>query len=370
MPRVSVIIPSYNHEKYVAEAIQSVLDQTYQDFEIVITDDGSSDSTVSIIKSFTDPRIKLFCFPKNQGAAVAANHCIAEAKGEFIALLNSDDAFVPEKLEKQVQFLDRNSKMGAVFSYAQFINEDSDDITHTNHLYQEIFLQKNRSRFDWLKYFFYHGNCFCHPSILIRRECYSKVGCYDPRFAQLPDFDFWIRFCQEYDCFILAENLVRFRIQKSQINASGDRPEVWNRFSFELPIILEQYLNPEVLENFTKIFPEAIEDMELCINGLENKNLIKFLIARLALASKISAVQYFGISTIYRIFSDNKESLKEIKELYSFDFVDLIDLAGKQSVFLDSKHVTEMRLTIEMFKNSRWWKIYDFGLKIKKQLKI
>jgi glycosyltransferase involved in cell wall biosynthesis len=154
MPKVSVIIPSYNHEKYVREAIQSVLEQTYQDFEIVITDDGSRDRTVSIIKSFTDPRIKLFYFPKNRGAAVAVNHCIAEASGEFIALLNSDDAFVPKKLEKQVEFLDKNPKIGAVFSYAQFIDEDSKDITNTEHHYAKVFLQQNRSRFEWLNYFF------------------------------------------------------------------------------------------------------------------------------------------------------------------------------------------------------------------------
>ncbi|MGB8687985.1 MAG: glycosyltransferase, partial [Microcoleus sp.] len=85
MPKVSVVMASYNHEKFVAETIQSVLDQTYQDFEFIITDDGSPDRTVDVIKKFADPRIKLFCFPQNQGACTAMNNCINEAKGEYIA---------------------------------------------------------------------------------------------------------------------------------------------------------------------------------------------------------------------------------------------------------------------------------------------
>jgi glycosyltransferase involved in cell wall biosynthesis len=153
MPRVTVIIPSYNHEKFVGEAIQSVLNQTYQDFEIVITDDGSTDQSVSIIKSFTDPRIKLFCFDKNQGACVAGLKCRSEAKGEFIALLNSDDVFAPDKLEKQVRFLEQNPEIAAVFSYAQIIDEEGNDFSN-DHVYKQIFIQPNRTRFEWLNYFF------------------------------------------------------------------------------------------------------------------------------------------------------------------------------------------------------------------------
>ena len=89
MPKISVVIASYNHEGFVAEALQSVLGQTCQDFEIVITDDGSTDRTVEAIRLCHDPRIRLFCFEENRGASAAMNHGIREAKGEYIAALAS-----------------------------------------------------------------------------------------------------------------------------------------------------------------------------------------------------------------------------------------------------------------------------------------
>src|SRR3989344_3691446 len=116
MPKVSVIIPSYNHEKYVTYALESVLNQTFQDFEIIITDDHSSDKTVEQIKKFKDQRIRLFTSIKNRGVCVAINDCLLHTKGKYIAHLNSDDAFFLEKLEKQVKYLDNHPDVGAVFS--------------------------------------------------------------------------------------------------------------------------------------------------------------------------------------------------------------------------------------------------------------
>ena len=100
MPKVTVIIPSYNHAKFIGEAIQSVLDQTFQDFEILIRDDGSKDNSIEIIKQFTDSRIKFAANPHNMGACYTANTMIDEANGEYIALLNSDDVWMLDKLEK------------------------------------------------------------------------------------------------------------------------------------------------------------------------------------------------------------------------------------------------------------------------------
>ena len=103
MPTVSVIIPSYNHERFVGACIQSALNQTFQDFEIIITDDGSTDRTVKVIENFKDPRITLFKHIRNQGVCVAANNCINHARGKYIAWLSSDDEWYPEKLGVQVK---------------------------------------------------------------------------------------------------------------------------------------------------------------------------------------------------------------------------------------------------------------------------
>jgi glycosyltransferase involved in cell wall biosynthesis len=221
MARISVVIPSYNHEKFIAEAIQSVLDQTYQDFEIIIVDDGSTDGSIEQIRTFSDPRIKLILHKKNRGAAEAMRTALERAKGEYIAVLSSDDMFLPDKLEKQVKFLDENSQYGAVFSYVELIDEHRHQFTNKNHSYYKKFEQQNRDRYQWLNYFFYHGNALCHPSVLIRKSCYDKIGLYDERFAQLPDFDFWVRFCLNYELSIIPEKLVKFRIRSDEKNASA-----------------------------------------------------------------------------------------------------------------------------------------------------
>src|SRR4029079_11044134 len=109
MTTVSIIMASYNHEKFIGEAIQSVLDQSYDDFELIIIDDGSTDNSVDKIKQFTDKRIKLILSSSNQGQFVSTNIGLDQASGKYIGILNSDDMFHVDKLKKQVHFLESNA---------------------------------------------------------------------------------------------------------------------------------------------------------------------------------------------------------------------------------------------------------------------
>ena len=335
MPKVSVVMASYNHEKYVAETIESVLSQTYQDWEFIITDDGSRDGTVDVMKRFDDRRIKLSCFSQNQGACAAINNCIQEAKGEYIAVINSDDAWMPEKLEKQVKFLDEHPEKGAIFGYAQIIDEEGKKITEENHFYSQVFIQPNRTRFEWLRHFFFNGNCLCHPSILIRKHCYDDIGLYDERFALLPDFDFWIRLCIKYEIFIMPESLVKFRIRLQEANASGNKPETQMRHHLEFSQILKNYISPDTLNIFLDIFPVSarIEGIESRLNIKDIEvELAPFIIAMFAIRHSNPAHRYFCFDILYQMYSQ-KELAQKLKQKYSFDFSDLIKLAGEQDVF-------------------------------------
>lgn len=327
MLRITVVIPSYNHEKYIAQAIQSVLEQTYQDFEIVITDDGSRDGTVDVIKTFRDPRIRLFCFDRNQGACAAMNNNIREAKGEFIAVLNSDDLFLPDKLEKQVAFLDKNQEIGAVFGHPKLIDEVGNDFVDASHLYQIVFKQSNRTRFEWLHHFFYQSNALCHPTVLIRKQCYKKVGYFDERFAQLPDYDFWIRLCMEYEIHIMQEDLIKFRIHSSEVNASGNRPEANIRALTEFKYLLENYLRIKTEETFYRIFPEG-RRYEHCFD----KDLIPFFISMLALDREYAPHQNFAINTLFYLLNDRELSIK-LFDRCGFLMRDFIELTGKYDLF-------------------------------------
>jgi len=121
-PLVSVVVPVYNVERYVAAAIQSVLDQTYDTFELLLIDDGSPDRSVAICQQFTDPRIRLLR-QENRGLSGARNTGIREAKGEYVAFLDSDDQWQPQKLRSHVEHLARSPKVGVSFSRSQFMDE-------------------------------------------------------------------------------------------------------------------------------------------------------------------------------------------------------------------------------------------------------
>lgn len=328
MPRVTVILPCYNHGQYVGQAIESVLNQTYQDFELIITNDGSTDETVAACQPYLSERVRLFSFAKNQGIAVSYNHCISQGVGEFVAVLDADNIFYPDKLEKQVNFLDQHPKMGAVLGYAKIIDQRGNDFPDPTHIYQRIFIKNNRSRFAWLNHFFFKGNCLCNPSALIRRSCYETVGLYHPCFFQLHDFDFWVRFCLEYDLQILPENLIQFRILDNEANCSGNRPEKNLRGLFEFILILNHYLTPVVDENFSQIFPGETP----APGGDAHQNLFHFLITQIALKHNRRSHNYFAIQTLYKLL-ENPLSAAQILSAYGFGFSDLIKLTGERDVF-------------------------------------
>lgn len=323
---VSVVIASYNHALYISEALQSVLNQSYQRFEVIITDDGSTDNSVEIIQKFTDPRITLFAFSENRGACEATNNSINHANGEYIAIMNSDDVWVYNKLEKQVSFLQQNKYADAVFSYAEFLDENLKEFALKEKLYlYEIFKQSNRTSAEWLEKFFFHGNCLCHPSILIKKDCYKKLGLYDNRFRQLPDFDMWIKFCKHFTLHILPENLVKFRILKNNMNASSPTIQNQIRGRNEHYLIMKSFFTDITLEKFKEAFS----------NHLKNKNCssqIEFEIEQAFLYIKVNHTIMIGIEMLYEFLS--KDSYKKVlKESYKFGDKEFQNLLGSSNVF-------------------------------------
>jgi glycosyltransferase involved in cell wall biosynthesis len=312
-------MPSYNHEEFIREAIQSVLNQTYQDYELIITDDGSTDGTVSEINKFSDARMKLYRHVINQGAAVALENCIAHSSGELIAVLNSDDAYYPLKLEKQIEFIDKHQNIGAVFSFAEIINEAGEAFNNKEHFYYNIFKQPNRTRFQWLNYFFHHGNCLCHPSVLARRECYTSLAPQNLRLARLGDFNRWVQICMKYEIHIIPEYLVKFRVLTGERNVSSYTPENKIQGGWELSQILKHYLKIGNITELTQVFPEIENDYKVLDNEL-----IPFYLANLALKSSHRIYQFFGVDTLYNLLG-NKKIVIKLKEKHDFSYIDLFN---------------------------------------------
>ena len=345
MPRVSVVIPTYNHEKYVAEAIQSVLDQTYQDFEIVITNDGSTDRTVEVISKFTDPRIKLLSFEKNRGFIAADNNCIRNSSGEFVAELSSDDMFLPRKLEEQVNFLDEHPDIAAVFGYPYLIDEDGNDFTDVTSYYYHVFNQPNRTRHEWLHYFFYRGNGLAHPSALIRRDCLEDIGYGDERLVQLPDLDMWIRLCMKHSIYILPEKVFKFRIRQGEANLSGNRAETRIRDVWEHEQVLKHFLHVGSVDELCKIFPQMEEKRETI-----DEDLIPFFIATLALEVDSIVHRRFAIGVLFDLIGDRKTAQK-IEQKYGFVYRDLIEITGHTDIY-NYRTITSQQREIESMKTT------------------
>jgi glycosyltransferase involved in cell wall biosynthesis len=299
MPRTSVVIPSYNHEKYVAECIQSVLGQTFQDFEIVVVDDGSSDATVERIRSIHDPRLHLFVSESNRGQFSAMEEGVRQARGEFIAVLNSDDAFHPEKLDKQVRFMDGHPEVGAVFTGVQLIGEDGQAFTDEKHHLHGLFKTENRSRQEWMNYFFYRGVCVSHPSMMVRKSCHEVLGHYKKHLAQWSDLDFILRILTRYEMHIIPEKLTKFRVRSGEANTGGNRPEARIRGMWEYGRVLRFYLTLTDLDDFEQVFPLARSRF-----GELDARLIGFYVGQLALEHENPVYKHFGISVLFDVFDD------------------------------------------------------------------
>lgn len=219
-------MPSYNHAKFVSDAIHSILRQSYGNFELLIADDGSSDATRERISEIRDGRIQFFPHLENRGAGVVTRELISQAKGKYIALLNSDDTWPDRKLALQVDFLEKNPEIHAHFGRARFIDANSQEINKKSLPFGSVFEKANRTRGMWLRYFFDDSNCIAHPTMMIRRECYDVLGVYDNRLRQLPDYKMWIEFVKKYSLHIHEGPLVNFRILPGESASAINRTNV------------------------------------------------------------------------------------------------------------------------------------------------
>ena len=195
---VSIIMPSYNTAEYIAESIKSVLDQTYTDWELIIVDDCSTDNTDEAVAPFlTDGRIKYLKNDKNSGAAVSRNKALREAGGKWIAFLDSDDLWLPEKLERQISFMEEN---GYHFSYTNYSEIDPDG----NPSGVRVSGPKRITKTGMFNY--------CWPgclTVMYDREYVGLVQIAD--IKKNNDYAMWLKVCRKAKCYLLPENLALYR---------------------------------------------------------------------------------------------------------------------------------------------------------------
>jgi len=257
-PTISVIMATYNHADFVAESIESALSQRGVDLELLVADDGSADSTREVVASIRDERLRFFPNAVNRGACAVTNELIQRASGEFIAVINSDDYWTtPDKLAGQLRVMRDQPGLGACFGRARFVDRNGRAIRKSTLTHGHVFDQPNRSRGAWLRQFFDRGNCLCHPTMLIRKSCYARLGMYDNRLRQLPDFDMWVRLAKRYDIHVSDDDLVAFRHSPGE-NASSATTVNMGRLMNETYFILQGFFHGMSREVFLDGFGDQM----------------------------------------------------------------------------------------------------------------
>lgn len=212
IPIVSVIVPTYNRAHFLTEAIESVLTQTYQDWELIIVDDGSADDTKALSDQCArrDHRIRVI-HQANSGVAKARNAGLRAATGRYIAFLDDDDRWVPEKLERQVAYLDAHPEIGLAFTLAQLVDQELRHI--------KVLPQVWRCSFEALL-----ERCFIPlPTVMVRRECLNCVGDFDEALGTSADYDLWLRIARRFEIACLEEPLALYQRHGANMSLDGQR---------------------------------------------------------------------------------------------------------------------------------------------------
>ena len=217
-PLVSIILPSYNGERYIKEAIESVLNQSFGNFELILINDGSIDKTADILEEYKnkDSRIKTI-HQENIGLAKSLNKGIRLAKGKYIARMDDDDLWLKEKLEKQIDFIEKNPEIGLLGTGCYEVTDKGKIIG------KKIFPEKNQElQKDLIQY-----NPFIHSSIMAKREVFDEVGLYDEKFRESEDYELWLRIAENYKIANLAEPLVTKRYCKKSLSPAKDKEQLY-----------------------------------------------------------------------------------------------------------------------------------------------
>lgn len=239
MPRVSVVIPTWERSRLLRRAIESVLTQTEQDFELLVVDDGSpTDAAERVVKACADTRARYLKLPHHQGVSAARNAGILAATGKYVAFLDDDDEWLPEKLESQVRFIETSgASIGAVYTAQQAIDEETGRVATIR--FPERFRPEA-------------GNSITTSSVLIRRHCFDSVGLFDEEFKAGGDYDMWIRVAARFEFAYIDVPLVKYSIHRKRISNDYQKKRKaiellikkhWALFSADRGYLARQYVN-------------------------------------------------------------------------------------------------------------------------------
>jgi glycosyltransferase involved in cell wall biosynthesis len=256
---VSCIIPCFNSVKYIREAINSIINQTYGNVEIITIDDASTDETVNILSEYSSKiNIKILVHEdkKNHGKSASTNLGLSISNGEFVAFLDHDDIWHPKKIEKQVAFLEQNKEIGLVYTNGIYMNDLEQE---TGPILPVSFEEKNDPSSLLM-------NCYIKSAsqVMMRKTVIDNIGLFNETLIGCDDHDMWLRTIEQYKIAYLNEVLFKYRIHDKQLS---NNVEIWNN-GFHL---LEQAKNRYAYKHIVLKRRKAVLNYRLAMFGLRNR---------------------------------------------------------------------------------------------------
>lgn len=246
MVRVSVILPTYRRPDFLFSAISSVLNQTFEDFELIVIDDASGDNTREIVRSFSDKRIRYICHETNKGEASARNTGLKslDDENEFIAFLDDDDEWLPNKLKRQIELMEKLPlNVGCIYTGFYIVNSVTKKVINKKipskrgNIYKDLLI----------------NNVVGTPStVLVRKECIEKTGLFDEKISYGVDYDFWIRISRYYHFEFIEEPLVIYHVHEGNMSknpyvVSKGFDEVMKKHGIKLLYVDRDYYSEKYL---------------------------------------------------------------------------------------------------------------------------
>ncbi len=228
MPKITVVLPVYNGEKYLRETLESILQQSFTDFEFLIIDDGSTDNSRAIINSFGDKRIRFLQNPKRLKLAGALNRGFKEAGGEYIARMDADDISHPQRLQKQLDFMEVNQHVGMCGSAIEIFGEDQ---TGRTDVYP--------ASAEKIEAYALFDSPFCHPSTMLRKRVFHEHALlYDGSYYPTEDYELWTRALAKFPTANLSHVLLKYRVHSSSMTGSD-----WGQMDKQATRIIQKSLD-------------------------------------------------------------------------------------------------------------------------------
>ena len=275
-PKVSVLMSVYNGERYLREAIDSILNQTLKDFEFFIINDGSTDSTKKILDSYNDSRIRIINNGKNVGLTKSLNKGLRLAGGEYIARQDADDVSAPERLQKEINFLETHQDYAVVGTFVKILNEDSEVIGLLERLTEDTQIRERLGT----------DNCITHGSAVIRKKCLQDLGFYDESIVRAQDYEVWLRLSEKYRLANIPEYLYMWRKHDENIEAKHIAEQ---KISVILAMIKHKFAS---IEHATILFTNLIASHNLITPPKPLATIFSFV--------KLITFNKIGPSTLYK----------------------------------------------------------------------